>query len=277
MNKIEEYIKFICKNSRGSKKEIEDLKQEMRSHLTQTVQELVAHGRNEQESIELAISRFGGKNQIRNELAEVFRIQKKFGNILLAVAIIFFLVGVSCLISERITNRNFEKRYNVMNVQYQTIMKAAETNNLKLLDETVKDIFSDDENNQITYVALVKLPDDYDVKNQSAIRPLYSGEIEYQYPEYAKDVKEFGKNSGGVFLNDNRYFEIGMKQYSNSNRYEFLKIIGIGFLMIYWVLFGIWATVKAYHLRRSNLAWGVIFFVFNVAGYLLFSYRMKVE
>ena len=89
MNKIEEYINFICKNTRGTKKEIEELKQEMRSHLTQTVQELIADGKNEQESIELAISRFGGKNQIQDELAHVFSIQKKFGNIILAVALIF--------------------------------------------------------------------------------------------------------------------------------------------------------------------------------------------
>jgi len=49
--------------------------------------------------------------------------------------------------------------------------------------------------------------------------------------------------------------------------------------MIYWVLFGIWATVKAYHLRRSNLAWVAIFFVLNVLGYLLHKiyYRFKVE
>ena len=279
MNKIEEYIKFICKNSRGSKKEIEDLKQEMRSHLTQTVQELIADGKNERESIELAISRFGGKNQIQDELAQVFRVQKKFGNIILAVALIFFFAGVSFLIAERFTNNNFEKRYNVMNFEYQTIMKAAKTNNLKLIDETVRKLFVEKEKNQIAYVALVRLPDDFDIENPPNTKPLYSGEIEYLYPENARNVKEYGNNSGGEFLSDNRYFEIGMKQYSNSNQYYLLKIIGVGFLMIYWVLFGIWATVKSYHLRRSNVAWVAIFFVLNVAGYLVHKiyYWFKVE
>lgn len=75
MNKIEEYINYICKNTRGTKKEIEELKQEMRSHLTQTVQELSADGKTEQESIELAISRFGGKHQIQGELAKIFTFQ----------------------------------------------------------------------------------------------------------------------------------------------------------------------------------------------------------
>ena len=279
MNKIEKYIKFICKNSMGSKNEIEDLKQEMRSHLTQTVQELIADGKSEQESIELAISRFGEKNQIQGELAKVFRIQKKFGNIILAVALIFFLVGLSFLIAERVTNNEFEKRYKAMASQSHTIMKAAKTNNLKLLDETVRKIFIDAEKNQIAYVALVRLRDDFDINNPPKTQPIFSGEIEYQYPENIKDVKEFANNSGGEFLSDHTYFEIGMKEYSNSNQYYFFKILGVGFCMLYWVLFGIWATINAYHTKRSNVAWVAIFFVLNVPGYLIHKiyYWFKVD
>src|SRR5665647_510298 len=127
MNKIEKYINFICKNTRGTKKEIEELKQEMRSHLTQTVQELIADGKSEQESIELAISRFGGKNQIQDELAHVFSIQKKFGNIILAVALIFFVAGVSFLIALRVTDNQFLKRSNDLAFESQMITKAAKT------------------------------------------------------------------------------------------------------------------------------------------------------
>jgi len=279
MNKIEAYINFICENSRGSKREIEDLKQEMRSHLTLTVQELMADGKNEQESIELAISRFGGKNQIQDELAHVFSIQKKFGNVMLAVALIFFVAGVSFLIAERVTNTQFIKRSNDLAFESQMLMKVAKTNDQKLLDQTVKKLFVETKKNQIAYVALVQLTNDFDIENPPQAQPLYSGEIKYQYPENAKNVKEFGNNSGGEFLSEHRYFEIGMKRYSNSNQYAIFKQIGVGFIMIYWVLFGIWATVKAYHLRRSNVGWVAIFFVFNVVGYLLkiIYYRFKVD
>jgi len=121
----------------------------------------------------------------------------------------------------------------------------------------------------------VQLPKDFDIENPPKTQPIYLGEIKYQYPE---KVKEYG-NSGGEFLNDNRYLEIGGKQYSGSNQYAIFKQIGVGFIMIYWVLFGIWATVKAYHLRRSNVGWIAIFFVLNVAGYLLniIYYRFKVD
>lgn len=277
MNKIEEYIKFICKNSMGSKNEIEDLKREMRSHLTQTVQELSADGKSEQESIELAISRFGEKNQIQGELAKVFRIQKKFGNIMLAVALIFFVASVSFLFALRVTNNQFLKRTNDLAFETQMITKAANTNDLKLLDETVKKMFVEVKKNQVAYVTLVQLPDNFvsDSINLSALPDINSEQIKYQYPE---KVKEY-VNYGGYYLSNNRYLVIGMKQYSGSNQYAIFQPIGVGFIMIYWVLFGIWATVKAYHLRRSNVAWVAIFFVLNVVGYLLHKiyYWFKVD
>ena len=111
--------------------------------------------------------------------------------------------------------------------------------------------------------------------NLSAPPDINSGQKKYQYPE---KIKEYG-NSGGEFPSGNRYLQIGMKQYSNSNQYAIFKQIGVGFIMIYWVLFGIWATVKAYHLRRSNVGWVAIFFVLNLAGYLLniIYYRFKLD
>jgi len=281
---VQNFRNFICKNSRGSKKEIEDLKQKMRSHLTQTVQELIADGKNEQESIELAISRFGGKNQIQDELAHVFSVQKKFGNVILAVALIFLVVGVSFLIAERVTNNQFIKRNNDLSFEQKMITQAAQTNDLKLLDKTVKKMFVEAKKNQIAYVALVQLPDDYkfDPENPTFMEPTHLGEIKYQYPENIKSVKEFGMIgmiSSQDFLSDNRYLQIGMKQYANNNQYAIFKQIGVGCIMIYWILFGIWATVKAYHLRRSNVGWIAIFFVLNVAGYLLniIYYKFKVD
>ncbi|WP_156146624.1 hypothetical protein [Desulfosporosinus sp. I2] len=68
-------------------------------------------------------------------------------------------------------------------------------------------------------VALVQLPNDFDIENPPETQPIYLGEIEYRYPENIRNVKEFGNNSGGEFLSNNRYLEIGMKQYSNSNQY----------------------------------------------------------
>ncbi|MDF1999071.1 hypothetical protein [Peribacillus frigoritolerans] len=41
-------------------------------------------------------------------------------------------------------------------------------------------------------------------------------------------------------------------------------------LVVYWVLFTIWATINAYHHRGLNTAWIIAFALLNVVGYLFF-------
>ena len=243
--------------------------------MTQTIQELIVDGKTEQESIELAISRFGGKNQIQDELAQVFSIQKKFGNVMLVVALIFLTVGISFLIVQNVAQKYTDQRGNIFFSQYDHIVNVAKENNLNLtlLDKVVRDSFNTT-NNQLTYVALIRLPDDYDIeKGIPDLQPMPLDKIEYKYPEDFQKLRERGMNRVNSFaLNGGKYnLEIGMQKDTYSNRFDVLFIVGIGFIMVYWVLFGIWATVKAYHVRRLNAAWIAIFFVLNVPGYLLYK------
>jgi len=285
MKKIEEYINFICKNTRGTKKEIEELKQEMRSHLTQTVQELIADGKTEQESIELAIGRFGEKNQIQGELAKIFTFQKKLTKVILSFALIFFVLGLSSIILDVMDNQRINISAPIFAEESNKISDVVKTNNLDLLDKTVRDLLSATDN-KITYVVLGKFPDNLDPKSlpiSNTTRPKYQGEIEYQYPENIQNIQESGIIASGVTIMSGSelkyYLEIGSKDYAISKKFPFAAIVGIGFCMLYWVLFGIWATINAYHTKRLNVAWGIIFFVLNVAGYLLHKiyYRFKVE
>ncbi|TKH03553.1 hypothetical protein FC682_17435 [Peribacillus simplex] len=41
-------------------------------------------------------------------------------------------------------------------------------------------------------------------------------------------------------------------------------------LVVYGVLFTIWATINAYHHRRLNIGWIIVFAIFNVLGYLVY-------
>ena len=61
---------------------------------------------------------------------------------------------------------------------------------------------------------------------------------------------------------EKKYIEIGIQKDAN---YEFnsLIIAEVGFCMLYWVLFGIWATINAYHTKRSNVAWVAILWYKN--------------
>lgn len=38
-------------------------------------------------------------------------------------------------------------------------------------------------------------------------------------------------------------------------------------IIIYWVLFTIWAVINAYHKQRVNIGWILLFAIFNIIGY----------
>ena len=78
MKQIDKYVNSIYKDVAGDKQEIEDLRQEMRSHLLEAVEELKVKGKTEEEAIRIAIENFGGKKQIVKGLSEFFKVQKKF-------------------------------------------------------------------------------------------------------------------------------------------------------------------------------------------------------
>lgn len=44
---------------------------------------------------------------------------------------------------------------------------------------------------------------------------------------------------------------------------------------IYWILFGIWATLKSYHINGYNLAWSISFFIFNIFVYVVFKFKNR--
>lgn len=95
LKKIDDYVNSIYKDVNGDKKEITELKQEMRSHLIEAVEELKSQGKSEQESIRIAIKDFGGKSQIVEGLSEFYKVQKKFANYVLSFALIFLALGIS--------------------------------------------------------------------------------------------------------------------------------------------------------------------------------------
>lgn len=50
----------------------------------------------------------------------------------------------------------------------------------------------------------------------------------------------------------------------------FASFVLLGGVAIYWTLFTIWATINAYHHRRLNIGWVLVFALFNIIGYLVY-------
>lgn len=95
MKKIDEYINLIYKDICGDDEEINITKQEMKNHLLQTVDELKLEGKSEEESVNIAISRFGNTNQIKNELKKIYGTEKRSCKKIIKVATIMLIISVS--------------------------------------------------------------------------------------------------------------------------------------------------------------------------------------
>ncbi|WP_419881620.1 permease prefix domain 1-containing protein [Peribacillus sp. B-H-3] len=125
MKQIDKYVNSIYKDVTGDKQDIEGLKQEMRSHLLEAVEELKAEGQTEEDAIRIAIENFGGKNQIVKGLSEFFKVQKKFTNYVLSFALIFLVLGIFFLTTpfSGVKEHNEDiKNIKVVNQEKETIM-----------------------------------------------------------------------------------------------------------------------------------------------------------
>lgn len=71
MRDIDNYIDSLYKNIDGISKENKEIKETMRTHLIESVEELKLEGFSEKESIKIALERFGEINEIRGELKTV--------------------------------------------------------------------------------------------------------------------------------------------------------------------------------------------------------------
>ena len=77
MVSIDEFVNSLYKGVNGSQKEIKDFKEEMKSHLIETVNELKHEGKTEEDSLKIAFERFGDSTVITNGLFKLFHKQKR--------------------------------------------------------------------------------------------------------------------------------------------------------------------------------------------------------
>jgi cytochrome c-type biogenesis protein CcmH/NrfF len=102
MKEIDEYLKLLYKSLNASDQEIVDFKEEMKDHLLESVHELQAEGKSPQESIQIAIERFGDPSQINRELPKILMVShRRFSKLLLVtgcmILVIIITISLTCL------------------------------------------------------------------------------------------------------------------------------------------------------------------------------------
>jgi len=98
MGKIDKYIENIYKDFDKGDEEVKTLKEEMKAHLYDKVEELKSQGHSEEESIKIALESFGEENKVSNELENIINKQNKLFKVLRIVAVVLFIIacGLKC-------------------------------------------------------------------------------------------------------------------------------------------------------------------------------------
>lgn len=238
MKQIDQFVNSVYAHLSG--KEAKELKQEMRSHLLETVEELKAEGKSEQEAISIALDRFGDKKQVTIGLLTIFQYQNKFVKWLLRSSVIFLLIGFIVSVSLFIRDNAYSDTSNLMDnlVQaYQTKGEFTSEDELALQDMIERNSKWFD---NISYFAFIKSSE---VDGKETSEKLFT-----QGKEGTGESGMIGQGKIGID-NDNWYVEYEYKTY-NYLKYEFLYYI---FFAISGVLFILWGVVRFYNRNRLKL------------------------
>lgn len=262
MRQIDAYVDSVYENIGGNRKEIQELKAEMKSHLMEAVHELRAEGMGEQEAVDVAIERFGGEQEMRSIVGQLFKAQKTFAKwvLYLALAVLLFTVsafGFIRSIEEENANENSEI---ATQVSYVLQDKTSITEEMKIKINSL--IEGSDQ------IANVEIYDVSSVANNNMVfdyvrdaKPDYRYEQKVWNPAWLQaDFFPYGNGDGKQW-----YVEMDTRHIG-----DLMAIILFSGMAIYITLFTIWATINAYHHRRLTIGWIFVFTFFNVLGYLIY-------
>ncbi|MFJ8520268.1 permease prefix domain 1-containing protein [Lysinibacillus xylanilyticus] len=263
MKPIDAYVDSVYQNIGGNRKEIQELKAEMKSHLLEAVHELKSEGKSEQEAIELAIKRFGGEQEMRSIVTQLFQAQKTFAKWVLYCSVVFLLLSLSIFGFVWQYEEQHSHELSIIATQIADELKGNEVVSSEMKKEIARLVESTD------FISDVRVYNSKNIRTEGKGLDFYNTDLmkpDYQYkrivwaPEWlAHDFFPYG--NGG----EEWYVEMQHRNFDT-----FASFVLLGGVAIYWTLFTIWATINAYHHRRLNIGWVLVFALFNIIGYLVY-------
>ncbi|RCW39723.1 permease prefix domain 1-containing protein [Paenibacillus prosopidis] len=267
MKQIEAFVDSVYQNARGNKKEIKELKAEMRSHLLEAVHELKKEGISEQEAVQLAIERFGGEQELRSEISQLYHKQKLFAKGVLFAALIALIVAIFSFqfLYQRddLNSNDFPHRINEKIIDS---LKDHES----ITEEVKKEVESIVQSNK--RVHKIEIYNTKGLEGDELFNYLEDSKPIYSYSEEVNTPKWLwaGYNRGGNGMGNWFVYTSAFGYYVIS---YLILVLGIA---LYWALFTIWAIVYAFHTtRKVSILWTLIFLFFNIIGFAGFLLTNK--
>lgn len=266
MKQIEAFVDSIYHTVGGNKKRIQESKEEIKNHLLEAVLDLQSNGKTEQEAIELAIQRFGGENELRSVVNQIFRVQRIFAKRLLMIAIGFLIVGISLFGISIWKAESYSDQQSEVATQIFNLLQG-ETQITSSMKKRIKNLAD-----HTDHIRDIQIYNVRDIPTEKAYKDVF----DYVYDKHTKPEYTYSKNvwnPNWLHADFHNYGNGDDKWYVNMQVRYFNDLITLAFLggpVVYWTLFTIWATINAYHHKRLHVGWVMLFAGTNVIGYLIF-------
>lgn len=275
MKQIEVFVDSVYRNVGGNKKEIQELKTEMKNHLLEAVHELKAEGKTEREAIDIAIERFGGEREMRAIVGQLFKAQKTFAQWILYCAVTFLVLSLSIFSFLWQNAESDASELSDIATQISDELENKEVITQEMEAEIERLVESTDQ------ISVVKIFNVTDLKIDATTGKGYENvfnyvkqaQPDYQYtrehlwaPEWLlPDFYPYGTG-------DDQWY-VDMEHRSFGDFAALILLVGVA---IYWTLFSIWTIINAYHNKRLNIGWVLAFIIFNVLGYLVYKLSQQI-
>ncbi|SEO12829.1 hypothetical protein SAMN04487895_10590 [Paenibacillus sophorae] len=267
MKQIETFVDSVYQNAGGNKKEINELKAEMRSHLLEAVHELKIEGKSEQEAVQLAIERFGGEQEMRFEISQLYHKQRLFAKGVLFAAITVLIVAIFSFqfLYQRdyLSSNDFPHRINEKIIDS---LKDHESITEEVKKEVESIVQSNRSVNKIEIYNTKGLEGNELFNYLENSKPIYSYSEDVNTPRWLWAGYYRGGNGMGdwfVYTSAFGYYVISI----------LILVLGIA---LYWALFTIWAIIYAFHTtKKASVLWMLIFLFFNIIGFVGFLLTNK--
>ncbi len=237
LNKLDHFVHDLYQDADVTDPEIIDVMEETRSHLEQSVRDLMIQGYSEEEATKLAMYRYGSKEHVDQLLTWVYRKERTFASWLLCIGISIATAAILCFIGTMIWSQHQSLAYadafygNERSIEaYERILE----DHLLLVSISGQDAAS---SRDFTIHKSIWLPELF------TSHGMYLVDEQHLTTTESFDVTKFG---------------------------AVLALIG---MTIYLVTSVIWSIIKLYHAGRLHLLSIISVVFFNVLGYWFWALR----
>ncbi len=229
MKQIDEYVNNVYRDVKGNKKDIEELKIEMKNHLLESVYDLKQEGKSEQQAIEIAIERFGKENELRSVISKLFYDQKTFGKklVYLGVGILFTSLLIFGITFNLTIKQSEEQQYIAREIVNLVSRNEKVSPPKEAIDALIEDVEFD--------IIRVEVKN-YPTHESSKYSIIYEHEQKARLPAKLLSSYGYGESSTFVYVESVDYGLLGL----------IIALIG---MISSGLLFAMGSIINAYHKR----------------------------